>query len=93
MNRANEAITDFDAAIDLGKTSPITFFGRGKAYEKLGSLEEAIADYKVCIEMRAENQTDRNAQEKARAKLNDLSAMNRARASRSTCPQSLIWQR
>jgi tetratricopeptide (TPR) repeat protein len=78
MDRAEEALASFDAAVRAGKTNPITFFGRGQAYERLDSIEHAIADYKTCLGNPAKNPNDREAQEKARARLNALAAAKEA---------------
>jgi tetratricopeptide (TPR) repeat protein len=72
MNKTEEAVAVFDAAIQTGEANPITFLGRGNAFEKLGALEKAVADYQRCVEMKAPKQEDRDSQEKARAKLKML---------------------
>jgi Flp pilus assembly protein TadD len=74
MNRSQDAITDVNAAIQAGKTNPATFCGRGKAYERLGSVDLAIADFKRCLELRPQHLIDRQAQEQANAKLKTLTA-------------------
>jgi tetratricopeptide (TPR) repeat protein len=74
MNRIQDAIADFNARIQSGKPPPVTFCGRGTAYERLGSVDLAIADFKRCLELRPVDQIDRQAQEQAKAKLKTLTA-------------------
>jgi tetratricopeptide (TPR) repeat protein len=73
MNKTQDAISDFNAAIQAG-TNPATFCGRGKAYERLGLVDLAIADFKRCLELPPEHLIDRQAQEQANAKLKTLTA-------------------
>lgn len=40
-----EAIIAFTAAIEIDPKRPEAFFGRGDTYEKMGQLEQAMADY------------------------------------------------
>jgi tetratricopeptide (TPR) repeat protein len=73
MNRTQDAIADFNAVIQSEKKSdPSTFCGRGTAYERVGSVDLAIADFKRCLELRPVDQIDRQAQEQAKVKLKAL---------------------
>lgn len=46
-----EAIIAFTAAIKIDSKRPEAFLGRGDAYEELGDLERAAADYQAALEL------------------------------------------
>ena len=46
-----EAIIAFTAAIKIDSKRPEAFLGRGDAYEELGNLERAAADYQAALEL------------------------------------------
>ena len=61
-----EAVIAFTAAIEIDAKRPEAYLGRGDAYEKMGDLERATADYLAALEL------DPNAD--TEAKLNALEA-------------------
>ena len=56
----NEAITDCTSAIRLNTRSSTAYNYRGYAYERINNRPEAIADYKMALELDPRNETARN---------------------------------
>jgi TonB family protein len=56
-----EAIEDCTAAIRLGTRSSMAYNHRGKAYELINSLAEAISDYKKALDLDPRNETARTS--------------------------------
>lgn len=73
LDQPKEAIADFDVVLRT-RPNPSSFFGRGSAYEKLGSIDLAIQDYTVALSTAASDGDDREAQRKARSRLKELKA-------------------
>lgn len=74
MNKPQEAIADFTRVIDAGAGELSTYFSRGSAYERIGSLDLAIADYKKCLTEPARDRARLKMQRKARIRLKILSS-------------------
>jgi tetratricopeptide (TPR) repeat protein len=68
------ALDDFNEALRENADSISSLWGRGQAYEAQGLPAEAITDFNKAIELRALDFDDREAQEKARARLVVLQA-------------------
>lgn len=51
INRAREAVESFDKAIELNRTHPYYWQGRGIAHRYIGQLEKAIADLAEAIRL------------------------------------------
>jgi tetratricopeptide (TPR) repeat protein len=51
--KAEDALADFNKAIELDPRSANAYFGRGVVYEELGREEAALADYNQAIELDA----------------------------------------
>jgi tetratricopeptide (TPR) repeat protein len=51
LDRLDEAIADFDRAIQLNPNFPRSYHLRGLAKEKQGSYVDAIADFRMAIEL------------------------------------------
>ena len=50
------SVEDFDKAIELSPKTAIAFLNRGAAYEKLGDVQKALADYKNATELDSANE-------------------------------------
>jgi tetratricopeptide (TPR) repeat protein len=72
LNRIDEALADFDLAIDNGFLDAGTFDGRGLCHEKKGNIEAAKADYRRSRELRAIDDEARSAQRHAVERLRAL---------------------
>lgn len=57
MGKYEEAISDFNAAIDLGLDIPDIHLERGLCYLKIGDPEKALADFKAAEEQVPQDQT------------------------------------
>ncbi len=67
MGRNEEAIKDYDKAIELNPQYAKAYNNRGKAKAKLGRNEEAIKDYDKAIELNPQLAEAYNNREKSKA--------------------------
>ncbi len=74
MSKTEAALEDFNEALRLKAETVEAYWGRGQVYELQGLRSLAVADYKKAIELRASNRDDKDAQNKARARLIVLEA-------------------
>ena len=74
LNDAKAALDDFNEALRLKPDEISPFWGRGQVYEQQGLRSLALADYKKAVELKATDNDDKNAQNKARARLIVLEA-------------------
>ena len=68
----DEAIADFDRAIELDGTRALAFVGRGIARHRKGDLAGAVADFDRAIEREPDNPTVYSYRGSARAQAGDL---------------------
>ena len=54
IDRADDAVADYDAAIGLAPKNPKSFHLRGLAHEKAGDNAKALADFDTAIEINPE---------------------------------------
>jgi tetratricopeptide (TPR) repeat protein len=74
LGNASGALSDFNAALYGSADSISSLWGRGEAYEAQGFPAQAIIDFRKAVELEAADAEDRDAQEKARARLAVLQA-------------------
>ncbi len=65
-----QAIADYDRAIDLNPDYALAYYNRGLAYKQQGQYERAIADFERCLEL----STDPTFRERAEQILRELGA-------------------
>jgi tetratricopeptide (TPR) repeat protein len=68
------ALDDFNAALREDADSISSLWGRGQTYEAQGLLARAMIDFNEAVDMEASDREDRDAQEKAHARLRALQA-------------------
>ena len=71
LGRPNEALQSFNRVLKA-KQYAASFYGRGMAYEKLELKAEAIQDYKSALALKVWDIEEKEAQQKARARLEAL---------------------
>jgi tetratricopeptide (TPR) repeat protein len=71
LGRWDEAIQEYDLAVELSPDYPETFFNRGYAYEVLGQKEQAIADFQRFLSF--ERHWNEDLVSQARAHIKELS--------------------
>ena len=69
QNRLEEAIADYNQAIDLAPDQPDPYLNRGTALEGLGQWQAAIADYTTVLRLNPEDAAAYNNRGNARAGL------------------------
>lgn len=69
QNRLEEAIADYNQAIDLAPDQPDPYLNRGTALEGLGQWQAAIADYTKVLQLNPEDAAAYNNRGNARAGL------------------------
>ncbi|MGO9544916.1 MAG: rhomboid family intramembrane serine protease [Rhodomicrobium sp.] len=77
LGRPRDAIRSFDAVLEApnGKQYAASFFGRGMAYEELAIKTLAVRDYKSALNIKAWDIEEKEAQQKARERLQALTAL------------------
>lgn len=74
LGRPKEALRSFNQVLEgpNGKQYAASFYGRGLAYEKLQSKALAIRDYRSALDIKVWDIEEKEAQQKARARLEAL---------------------
>jgi tetratricopeptide (TPR) repeat protein len=72
--RHDEAISAFGKAIDIKADWPLAYCGRAATFDDQGKAENAIADYRKCLEFSANTELVRQRQQEARQRLAVLNA-------------------
>ncbi|PSO64434.1 MAG: hypothetical protein BRC38_11550 [Cyanobacteria bacterium QH_6_48_35] len=67
QNKLDEAITDYNQAIELAGDAPDPYLNRGTAYEKQQRWEKALADYNRVLELNPEDAMAYNNRGNAKA--------------------------
>src|SRR5205085_1151018 len=55
QNKFDEALVDYNKAVELAPTNPVVYDRRGFAYYNLRKYDEAIKDYTASIEKKPDN--------------------------------------
>ena len=67
----DSAILEYSKALDMGlRQDYVAYLNRGMAYEKLGRIDEAVADYREAIELAPEWTAPKNKLQRALTKIN-----------------------
>ena len=76
LGRPKEALRSFNRVLEgpNAKQYAASFYGRGLAQEKLDSKAEAIRDYKSALDLKVWDIEEKEAQQKARARLEALTS-------------------
>lgn len=72
--RSAEAIAAFGRAIAINPNWPLAYFGRAASFDDQGDREHAAADYRTCIALNATTALERQRQQEARRRLDELSS-------------------
>ncbi len=66
-----EAISAFDATIEINPNWVSAYFGRASSFDAKGDSQRAAEDYRKCIELDPKSDLDRQRQKNARERLGD----------------------
>ena len=70
LDRYKEAVADYNAVIEIDDTNPSYFHDRGMAYDELGETDRALADLKMAVKLRPDENNTIRSLTYARARFN-----------------------